>query len=113
MYSDGIALPIKDVENTENLQYITHHKVKTDFLRNDKSLIFIDKFGGTSTSGEGGNKMQVLGNRILTTEVDFASLKVITSSILMDKDNIYVGAHSGILVTPIKALGLNVKVFAE
>lgn len=112
MYSSGIGLPIKDLVDTEKLHFITHHNKKTNFMINNNSLIYMGKFGGISTLGEGVNKVQILGDRIIS-DVDSSSLKVITTDILRDDENIYLGSFNGISVIPIKSLGLDIKVFTE
>lgn len=112
MYSSGIGLPIKEIIETPKLDFITLHNKKTNFLSNNNSLVYLGKFGGTSTLGEGVNKVQILGNRI-TSGVDFSSLKVFTADVLKDDENIYVGNHNGISIIPIKSLGLNIKFFTE
>lgn len=112
MYSSGIGLPIKELMDTTNLHLIKHHNKKTNFLTNNNLLIYMSKFGGISTLGEGINKVQILGNRIIS-DVDFSSLEVITADVLKDHENIYIGNHNGISVIPIKSLGLNIKILTE
>lgn len=112
MYSSGIGLPIKELMDTTNLHLIKHHNKKTNFLTNNNLLIYMGKFGGISTLGEGVNKVQILGNRIIS-DVDFSSLEVITADVLKDHENIYIGNHNGISVIPIKSLGLNIKILTE
>ncbi|MDR2204900.1 MAG: hypothetical protein LBE36_01905 [Flavobacteriaceae bacterium] len=110
LYVNG--LPTKEKINIENLHFIAHHNIKTNFLTDDQSLIYVGE-GEYGTLGEGGNKVSVFGKRIVS-EVDFSTLKVITADILTDKDNIYIGNRGkGINVVPIKALELDVKIFTE
>lgn len=112
LYTSERGLPTKETIDTDHLRFITHHNVKTNYLTNDKSLVYMGNKSGHSTLGEGGNRMEVLGNRIIS-EVDFSTLKVITADILTDHENIYIGDYSGITAVPIKALGLDIKIFTE
>lgn len=112
MYSSGVGLPIKELMDNTNLYPIKHHDKKTNFLINKNSLVYIGKFGGTSTLGEGLNTVQVFGNRIISN-VDFSSLKVITADVLKDDENIYIGKYDGISIIPIKSLGLNINILTE
>jgi hypothetical protein len=112
LYMTDKGLPVKEAIETENLQFITHNNIKTNYLTNDKLLIYMGNITGYSTLGEGGNTMEMLGNRIVSI-VDFLTLKVIGTNILTDKENIYIGNREGITVIPIKALGLDLKIFTE
>jgi hypothetical protein len=105
------GLPIMEPIDAQHLHFITHHDVKTDYLTDGKSLIYIGNMGGITMTGRGNETMQVLDERIISG-VDFSTLKVITANILIDKEYIYNG-NDGIGVIPIKALQLDVKIFTE
>lgn len=112
MYSSGIGLPIKDLNDVKNLHFITQNNKNTNFMINNNSLVYMGKFGGLSTLGEGVNRVQILGNRIIS-DVDFSTLKVISTDVLRDDKNIYLGNYNGISVIPIKSLELDIKIFTE
>ena len=107
------GLPVKEPIDAENLHFITHHDVETNYLTDGKLLIYIGKMGGYTLEGEGVNTMQILEKQRIISGVDFSTLKVINKDILTDKEHIYNGNFDGIGIIPIKALKLNVKIFTE
>lgn len=107
--TDGYT--VEESVDVENLHFITLRNVKTNYLTDGKSLIYT-RSGSTRTRGKDGKTMQVLGEQIISG-VDFPTLKVVTADVLIDKNNIYNGKYDGIGVIPIKALGLDVKIFTE
>ncbi len=111
LYLTDKGLPSKEMIETEKLNFLTLHNAKTNYLSNGSKLIYVGNIRNSSI-GESTKKMQVLGSRIVSN-VDFATLKVLSMDILIDKSNIYIGDYQGVRIIPIDKLGIEIKAFTE
>lgn len=112
LYVTNSGLPAKETIETKNLDFLTLHDEPTNYLKNGNTLIYVGNLQESGSLDKDGIKMQVMSNRI-ATEVDLPSLKVISTDLLIDNNNIYKGDYTGIKVIPIAALKVDLKAFTE
>lgn len=107
---DGIlysyeSKPVAESFDVKNLHQIKNNLIASDFVTDNKYLLYAGQMGGYSTRND-----SIVKQEYITDKVDFASLEILSTSILMDKNNIYVGRHP-LEVIPRKELGIKLEVY--
>ncbi len=112
LYYSGYSYPVRSELNLEKLDVIKHHGKPTQFYTDGKYLLAGYNLGRMNEVKSGTQTCYEFSEPLFQ-QVDWQTLSVASSEMLVDKNNLYLSDSNGLTIIPLRELGLRVVVLAE
>lgn len=112
LYNARYSYPVRSELDLEKLDVMKHHGKPTQFYTDGKYLLAGYNLGRMKEVKSGTQTCYEFSEPLFQ-QVDWQTLSVASSEMLVDKNNLYLSNSDGLFIIPLKGLGLRVVVLAE